>query len=77
MYFLCVTYYLLLLIVSNISEEVKDSQIWLKHNNEPKEEVMSHWKLSYPIRKIANFSLSEFFEEWPILQTQAAVDLVR
>lgn len=63
--------------MSDISREMQDSQIWLMHNHEPKHEVMHHWKLSFPIRKIAHLSLSEFFEQWPILRTQAAVDLVR
>lgn len=56
---------------------MQDSQIWLMHNSEPKHEVQHHWKLSLPIRQIANSSLSEFFEQWPILKTQAAHDLVR
>lgn len=56
---------------------MRDSQIWLTCNNEPKEEVMHRWKLFFPIRKIAHLSLDEFFEQWPILKTQAAVDLVK
>lgn len=65
-----------LLIISDVPKEAHDSHIWLKYNNEPQEEVMHHWKLSYPVRKIANSSLSEFLEEWPILKTQVAIDLV-
>lgn len=47
------------------------------HNNEPKNEVLRLWKLSFPIRQIASLSPQEFFDQWPILRTQAAIDLVR
>lgn len=56
---------------------MQDSQIWLMHNYEPKHEVVHHWEISYPIRQIANLSLNDFLEQWPILRTQAAIDLVR
>jgi len=56
---------------------MKDSQIWLIHNHKPKHQVLHLWKLCFPIREIAHLSPSEFFEEWPILKTQAAVDLVK
>ncbi|KAL0103912.1 hypothetical protein PUN28_016927 [Cardiocondyla obscurior] len=46
----------------DISKEIKDSQLWLKHNNEPHDNVMYHWKFSYSIRQIANSSICEFFE---------------
>ncbi|XP_024884701.1 uncharacterized protein LOC112462870, partial [Temnothorax curvispinosus] len=59
----------------NISREMQDSQVWLKHNIEPKDEVIRRWKLSFPIRKIGRLSLNEYLEEWPILRTQAAIDL--
>jgi len=55
---------------------MRDSQLWLMRNSEPKEEVIHHWKLSFPMRKIAHLSLTEFFEQWPILKTQTAIDLV-
>ena len=64
-------------MISEISKEAKDSQIWLLHNNEPKDDVLYHWKISLPIREIATLSPSEFLEQWPILKTQVAVDLVR
>ncbi|XP_071641855.1 uncharacterized protein [Temnothorax longispinosus] len=60
----------------NISREMQDSQVWLKHNTEPKDEVIRRWKLSFPIRKIGRLSLNEYLEEWPILRTQAAIDLI-
>lgn len=66
-----------MLLILDISPEIQDSQIWLKHNNEPLNEVLHHWKLSFPIRKIGQLSLSEYFEEWPILKAQTAIDLVR
>jgi len=47
------------------------------HNNEPKDDVLHHWKISFPIREIAMLSPHEFFEQWPILKTQTAIDLVR
>jgi len=47
------------------------------HNNEPKDDVLYHWKISLPIREIAMLSPHEFFEQWPILKTRAAIDLVR
>lgn len=67
----------MILLILDISREIQDSQIWLKHNSEPENEVIHHWKLSFPIRKIGQLSLTEYFEEWPILRTQAAIDLVR
>jgi len=47
------------------------------HNNEPKDDVLHNWKISFPIREIAMLSPHEFFEQWPILKTQTAIDLVR
>jgi len=41
---------------------MRDSQLWLMRNSEPKEEVIHHWKLSFPMRKIAHLSLTEFFD---------------
>lgn len=45
------------------------------HNNEPKGDVLHHWKIALP-REMARLSLNEFFEQWPILKTQAANDLI-
>lgn len=64
-------------MILDISTEIQDSQIWLKNNHEPKHEVFYHWKLTFPIRRIAHLSLDEFFKQWPILRTQAAIELVR
>lgn len=71
------SYYIIMIIISEISREIKDSQIWLKQNNEPEDEVMHHWKLSFPMRKKTHSPLDEFFDEWPILKTQAAIYLVK
>ncbi|XP_071579910.1 uncharacterized protein [Temnothorax nylanderi] len=43
----------------NISREMQDSQVWLKHNSEPKNEVIRRWKLSFPIRKIGRLIIIE------------------
>lgn len=47
------------------------------HNNGPKNDVLEHWKISFPIRKIDRLTPHEFFEQWPTLKTQVAIDLVR
>lgn len=43
-----------------------------------KDEILDHhWTKSFPIREMALLSPNEFFEQWPILKTQAAIDLVK
>lgn len=46
------------------------------YNNEPKDDILHNWKISLPIREIAMLSPHEFFEQWPILKSQAAIVLV-
>ncbi|KAB0790100.1 hypothetical protein PPYR_15581 [Photinus pyralis] len=60
------------------SREAVDSQIWLKHNVEPRDEVLVHWTNSFNIRanRTALSSIENFFTDWPILETQWAPDLV-
>ncbi|XP_031357890.1 uncharacterized protein LOC116181643 [Photinus pyralis] len=70
----------------NISDEneepnqnARDSRLWLLNNNEPVEEVLQHWRNSYSIRKITvnkNKTIEQFYKEWPILETQLAIELV-
>lgn len=54
-----------------------DSQIWLKRNIEPRAEIISHWKKAYPLRKMRKFmTICDYLDEWPILKTDVAPDLV-
>lgn len=46
------------------------------HNYEPEDDVLKIWKISLPIRKIEQLTPHEFMEQWPILKTQTAIDLV-
>lgn len=59
-------------------QSVKDSQIWLTKNVEPQAEVLKHWKNSYPLRSIhdKNTTITEYFENWPILKSEIAPELV-
>lgn len=56
---------------------MKDSQIWLEKNFEPKSEVLQHWRNAYPLRRLSDSTtILEHFEKWPILKTEIAPELV-
>lgn len=60
--------------------EVKDSQIWLKNNSEStSSDILEHWRQSYPARKDkgAEMTIEKYLEDWPVLKTQLAPQLVR
>lgn len=66
----------LILGEQDIPEEAHNSKIWLKVNSEPKEQVLYHWEISYPLRIKREGTIIQFFHEWPILETQLAPELV-
>lgn len=66
----------LILGEQDIPEEAHNSKIWLKVNSEPKEQVLYHWEISYPLRIKREGTITQFFHEWPILETQLAPELV-
>lgn len=56
---------------------MKDSQIWLTKNFDPKSEVLVHWRNAYPLRRLSDSTtILEYFEKWPILKTEIAPELV-
>lgn len=58
--------------------ECEPDVLWLKINNAPWNEVCSRWELTTLCRANANGrkSLSEIYEEWPILKFPEALQLV-
>lgn len=60
-----------------ITEDARNGKTWLKVNVEPKEDVIKHWNFSFSLRSIkAGVTITQFFSEWPILETQLAPELV-
>lgn len=70
--FLCETYFF-----ADINNEAINSKIWLKKNFEPPHEVLSNWRQSYSLRKTSTDSIANYFEEWPVITSPLAPQLVR
>lgn len=62
-----------------ISEAVSnDDAIWLKHNNEPWDQVCERWNNTFELRHKQQFqTVHEFLETWPILKDGKADTLVK
>lgn len=60
-------------------DQISDKE-WLKYNIDPLDEVLQKWDNTFCLRKSyikGNHTLSEIFEEWPLLKQSFGHRLVR